>query len=60
MSVRVNITLDDKTYQDLVKCYNSFVAEHEWRNAPPSITGYTATLVELTIKETLDLIEGGQ
>ncbi len=54
MTARINITLTDDEYEDLMKCYKHFISTHEWRQPPPSLTGYVASIVVATINRILD------
>ena len=49
MTARINITLSDEEHRDLVKCYKHFINTHEWRQPPPSLTGYAASIVVATV-----------
>lgn len=54
MTARINITLSDEERRNLVKCYKHFINTHEWRQSPPSLTGYVASIVVATINRILD------
>lgn len=54
MTARINITLSDEEHADLVKCYKQFINNHEWKQPPPSLTGYAASIVIVTIKRILE------
>lgn len=45
MTARINITLNDEEYEKLMKCYKHFISTREWRQPPPSLTGYAASIV---------------
>ena len=49
MTARINITLSDDEYEKLMKCYKHFITTHEWRQPPPSLTGYVASIVVATV-----------
>ena len=55
MTARINITLSDEEYEDLVKCYKQFINTHDWKGRLiPTLTGYVASMVVVTIKRILD------
>lgn len=55
MTARINITLNDEEYDNLVKCYKNFINNHEWKTKPiPTITGYVASIVVVTVNRILD------
>lgn len=49
MTSRINITLTDEEYEKLMRCYKHFINTHEWRQPPPSLTGYAASIVVVTV-----------
>lgn len=55
---RVNLTLTDQEYADLLRSYSSFLKRYnddpEHTKIPPSITGYAAGMLMLIIKESLN------
>ncbi len=54
MTERINITLTDEEHDDLVRCYKQFINTHEWKGRNiPTLTGYTASIVVITIKRIL-------
>ena len=53
MSTRINITLTEDEYKDVVKCYKNFISNHEWSNSIPTVTGYVAGIVMMTINRIL-------
>ena len=54
MTARINITLKDEEYANLVKCYKHFINTNEWKQPPPSLTGYTACIVNILIQRILE------
>ena len=56
---RVNITLTDQDYAELLRSYSAFLKRYEedepekTKKMPPSITGYAAGMLIWTIKESL-------
>lgn len=55
MTARINITLTDEEHEDLVKCYKHFINTHDWKGkAIPTLTGYVASIVVVTINRILD------
>lgn len=54
MTARINITLSDEEYEDLMKCYKHFITTHEWKQPPPSLTGYVGSIVVVTIQRILN------
>ena len=55
MTARINITLTDEEYEKLVKCYKHFINNREWKTAPiPTVTGYVASIVNVTVERILD------
>ena len=56
---RVNLTLTDQEYAELLRSYTAFLKRYEADEAdkpkklPPSITGYAAGMLIWTIKESL-------
>lgn len=55
MTARINITLTDEEHEDLVKCYKHFINTHDWKGKPiPTLTGYVASIVVVTINRILD------
>ncbi len=54
MTERINITLTDEEHDDLVRCYKQFINTHDWKGRNiPTLTGYTASIVVITIKRIL-------
>lgn len=54
MTERINITLTDEEHEDLVRCYKQFINTHDWKGRNiPTLTGYTASIVVITIKRIL-------
>ena len=57
---RVNLTLTDQEYADLLRSYTAFLKRYEEnepdkpKKLPPSITGYAAGMLMLIIKESLN------
>lgn len=37
---RINLTLTESEYNVLRDKYSAFIADNEWKDTPPSITGY--------------------
>lgn len=55
MTARINITLNDEEHEKLVKCYKHFINTHEWKDRTiPTITGYVASIVIVTLNRILD------
>lgn len=55
MTARINITLSDEEHENLVKCYKQFINKYDWKGKPiPTLTGYVASMVVVTIKRILD------
>ena len=55
MTARINITLTDEENEKLVRCYKHFINTHDWKGRNiPTLTGYTASIVVITIKRILD------
>ena len=53
MTERINITLTDEEYENLVKCYKHFINSHDWKQPLPSLTGYAGYIVVVTIQRIL-------
>lgn len=54
MTERINITLTDEEHEDLVRCYKQFINTYDWKGRNiPTLTGYTASIVVITIKRIL-------
>ena len=49
MTQRINITLNDEEYERLMKCYKHFINTREWKQPTPSLTGYAASIVVVTV-----------
>lgn len=55
MTTRINISLSDEEYEKVVKCYKNFINKYEWKDRPiPSITGYVASIVGVTVNRILE------
>lgn len=52
--MRINITLTEDEYRKLMMCYKDFISSHEWRQAPPTLTGYVAGLVNVSVDRIID------
>lgn len=55
MTERINITLTDEEYDNLVKCYKQLINTHDWKDRNiPTLTGYTASIVVITVNRILE------
>lgn len=55
MTTRINISLSEEEYEKAVKCYKHFVNNYDWKDRPiPTITGYVASIVMMTINRILE------
>ena len=54
MTARINITLTDEENERLMECYKRFISRYDGKIPPLTLTGYTASLVIITVNRILD------